>query len=146
MGSCFWYLLAILFFIAEMITVGGIVCLMISLSCLVIGILGHLVPSLIIQALAFVLLLFVLIKFLKPYISSKMEEFGRSSNIDSYMGRTGIVVLKIQKDFRGLVKVNGQNWTAIAENGEEIRVNEKIVVVGVDGVKLIVKPYLEDKE
>jgi membrane protein implicated in regulation of membrane protease activity len=37
----------------------------------------------------------------------------------------------------GQVKVNGEVWTAIAE--EELEENIRVEVIGIDGVKLLVK-------
>ena len=38
----------------------------------------------------------------------------------------------------GLVKVKGEDWTAISQTGETIEVGSEIRVVAVEGVKLLV--------
>ncbi|MGB9833093.1 MAG: NfeD family protein, partial [Caldisericum exile] len=51
------------------------------------------------------------------------------------------VVTKDVKDisYRGEVLVEGRYWTAISEDGSVIEKGKKVVVTGVEGVKLIVK-------
>jgi len=44
----------------------------------------------------------------------------------------------------GQVKVKGQIWTAVSESGDFIKQNTEVVVVAIEGVKLVVKVYAEE--
>jgi membrane-bound serine protease (ClpP class) len=54
--------------------------------------------------------------------------------VNSIVGSEGIV----RRD--GLVFVNGELWSARAENGEPLRSGERVVVEGIDGLQLRVRP------
>jgi len=59
------------------------------------------------------------------------------TNIDAIIGRQGIVLQNIAKNFDGRVKVGNERWRARAE--EDIKKGDEIVVTGVSGVTLIVE-------
>jgi len=59
------------------------------------------------------------------------------TNIDAIIGRQGIVLQNITKNFDGRVKVGNERWRARAE--EDIKKGDEIVVTGVSGVTLIVE-------
>ena len=59
------------------------------------------------------------------------------TNVDAIVGKVGVVTKSILENDRGEVKVNGAIWTAISD--EVIKINEKIEVLSVEGVKLVVK-------
>jgi membrane protein implicated in regulation of membrane protease activity len=63
----------------------------------------------------------------------------KPSTIDALIGRTGIVVKEINKDEPGLVKLNGEVWSATSVNSIVIPKDANVVVEKIDGVKLIVK-------
>ena len=59
------------------------------------------------------------------------------TNIDAIMGREGIVLKSIAKNFDGRVRVGNERWRARAE--EDIGEGEEIVVTSVSGATLIVE-------
>ena len=64
-----------------------------------------------------------------------------NSNIDEIAGKKGIMVKAYDEFSRGEVKINGVIWTAVsADEKETISEGTKVVVVSVDGNKLIVRP------
>jgi len=58
------------------------------------------------------------------------------TNIDAIIGREGIVLKSIAKNFDGRVRVGNEEWRARAE--EDIKEGDGITVTGVKGVTLIV--------
>lgn len=71
-------------------------------------------------------------KFAKPKI--------QPTNADRYIGQTAVVTEEIDNVAgKGTVKVGGSLWSARAESGENIKENEKVTVIKIDGVKLIVR-------
>ena len=59
------------------------------------------------------------------------------TNSDRVIGKRGEVTKEIDRDKYGEVKVYGNTWTATSK--EDISVGEKVIVTGIEGVKLIVK-------
>ena len=59
------------------------------------------------------------------------------TNIDTIIGRRGIVLRNIARNVDGSVKVGNEQWKARAD--EDIRKGDEIVVTSVSGVTLIVE-------
>ncbi len=59
------------------------------------------------------------------------------TNVDAIIGRQGIVLRSIVKNFDGRVKVGNEQWRGRAE--EDIKEGDEVVVTGVSGATLIVK-------
>lgn len=59
------------------------------------------------------------------------------TNIDTIIGRQGIVLKSISKNVDGLVKIGNEQWRARAD--EDIKQGEEITVTSVSGVTLIVE-------
>lgn len=62
-----------------------------------------------------------------------------STNIDAVLGKTGVVLQKINSNGDGLVRVGHEDWRAKAEG--DIEKGEEIIVKGVNGVTLVVEKY-----
>lgn len=59
------------------------------------------------------------------------------TNIDAIIGRTGIVLKSIARNYDGRVRVGNERWKARSE--EDINEGDEIVVTGVSGATLIVE-------
>jgi len=59
------------------------------------------------------------------------------TNIDAIIGREGIVLKSIAKNFDGRVRVGNEQWRARAE--EDLKEGDEIVVTSVSGSTLIVE-------
>jgi membrane protein implicated in regulation of membrane protease activity len=66
-----------------------------------------------------------------------LETKDTPSNVNALIGQHGIVTQEISPIHYGQAKVNGEIWTATAE--EDIDVDIRIRVIGIQGVKLIVE-------
>ncbi len=92
------------------------------------------------QIAVFVLVSAVALYLTKPLVKKIKEKTKTATNADMVIGKTGIVTEEITNDkFAGKVKVSGQEWSAVTEDGSEIPKNSKIVVKKISGVKLIVE-------
>ena len=96
-----------------------------------------LLPGLEIQLLVFALLTLLLIIFTRPLVVKFVKSNDKVSNVKALIGQHGITLTSIVPMQFGQVKVNGEIWTAVAE--EELEENTRVEVMGIDGVKLIVK-------
>lgn len=79
------------------------------------------------------LIMFLIVKSFPNLWASKSEEKFGSDNL---IGKEAIVIESINEE-KGLVKVNGQEWRAFAN--ENIEKGEKIIIKEIKGVKLFVE-------
>ena len=77
---------------------------------------------------------------LRPLMKKFLNKEKRATNVDEMIGKRGVMLKGCDEFNPGEIKINGVVWTAInLVDVEEIKVGEKVVIVGVDGNKLIVK-------
>ena len=73
----------------------------------------------------------------RRYVHKRMAFAAEKTNIDTIVGKKGVVLQDITRHNYGLVKVGMEEWRAGAD--EEIEEGEKIAVTGISGVTLTVK-------
>ncbi len=73
----------------------------------------------------------------RRYIHGRVAVNAAKTNIDTIIGKTGIVQQDIEPAKDGLVKVGNEQWRARAE--ESIKGGEEVTVTGISGVTLNVK-------
>ena len=138
----FWFfILAALIFIeaisSDLLTIwfmpATVICLV--LAALKVEVFAQFIVFFILSAILVVLYKTVLKKFM---VGKKKKE---KTNIDLIVGEVGVVQEDIDNlAATGLVKVKAQIWTArSSDDAIGFRVGERIMVVGVEGVKLICK-------
>lgn len=93
----------------------------------------------IVQVVVFLASSIIMLIYTKPIVQKQLKVGATKTNVEELIGMKAFVVKRIEEHQPGQVKVKGQIWTAISEDGHEIEVNEEVVVVLVEGVKLIVK-------
>jgi inner membrane protein len=74
----------------------------------------------------------------RRYIHRWTAVAASKTNIDLIIGKSGVVQQDIRRDSDGLVKVGNEQWRARSD--EDIKVGEPVVVLGITGVTLSVKP------
>jgi len=138
-----WLGLMVLFLIAEASTV--------SMTTLwfAIGALAALIASaaggeLWLQIVLFLAVSALLLALLRPaakrYFTPKLTR----TNVDAVVGKTGRVTVAIDNiEGLGQVKLEGQDWSARSESGEQISEGTQVKVCRVEGVKVFVTPVKE---
>ncbi len=135
-----WLIIAILFFIIEVLTPGVFLYSCFSIGAIIAAVVSLFSKSLILQCIIFVVVSILSIYFLKPLLMKLLIPLTIKSNVDKIVGQTGVVVERIDgKKSMGIVKVENELWRAVAENNEVINVDEEIVVLKVEGAHLVVK-------
>jgi len=135
-----WAILAALFFVIEIVTVG-----MVSVW-FVVGALAGFVAALLGARLWLQLVLFIVVSvacFLVfyPRVKRLVQKNQQATNADRALGRTCVVTRRIDNMAgTGAVNVDGQIWSARAENGTVIEEGAQVVVQSIQGVKLLVLP------
>src|SRR6056297_1961931 len=133
-----WTVLIIVFIVIEAATLGLVAIWFAAGS--IFGLIFSLLDfSWIVQVFIFAVSSGVLLLFTKPFVNKHLKVGVNKTNVDSIIGQRGRVKKEIHKFDTGLVKVSGQIWTAISFNNEIIKEDVEVVVMAVEGVKLIVK-------
>lgn len=140
-----WILVAVAFAIGEAAT------LSLALIWFSAGSIAALIVSYFTESIAVQVIVFLLVSFILLFIATKkLIKLDRDknnthwasvdTNTDAFIGKKGYVIGRISPEQPGLVKVKGEEWTAIpSEEGSTIEVGKEILVKGVQGVKLIVE-------
>jgi membrane protein implicated in regulation of membrane protease activity len=138
MSAVQWILVAVLCGAVEIFTV-GFWFLWLALAALLVaaGVSLTLLASLPSQLLVFALITLIFVVFTRPLVLKLIKSNDTFSNVNALIGQHGISTISISPMNYGQVKVNGEIWTAVA--AEEIDIDIRIVVAGIDGVKLVVK-------
>ena len=94
-----------------------------------------------IQVIVFIVISTVMILGLRPLAKKLLKKNITNSNIDEMAGKKGIMLKGYDELNHGEVKINDVVWTAIgADESKAIPQGTKVVVVAVNGNKLIVRP------
>lgn len=97
-----------------------------------------------IQSIVFVVSSALMILFLRPLVTKLFKTKDIAMNSNALIGKSGVVLKDIKGDEKvGQVKVQGEVWSAICEDGTSIDKDSRITVLAISGVKLIVKEISE---
>mgnify|MGYP004489821729 FL=1 len=134
-----WLLLAGLFFIGEMITVGFLI-FWLGIGALLAMIVSFFTTNIIIQTAVFVISSIILILATKPFVKKFVDVKKTNTNVFSIIGKKALVIKEIDPiNAKGQIKVNSEIWSAESENGEKIEEGSEVEIIRINGVKAIVK-------
>jgi membrane protein implicated in regulation of membrane protease activity len=133
-----WLIVAIIFLFAELGTPGLFFFVAFAVGSCCAALFAYMQYSLIVQCIVAVLSSGVAFLILRHYftITWKMRA---KTNVEALVGQTGVVVKTIKEHSSGLVKVGGEIWTAVVQNGVILHEGTVVEVVEIKGNKLIVK-------
>lgn len=134
-----WLIIAGLFFVAEMITVGFLV-FWLGVGALFAMIVSFFTSNLIVQTTVFVISSALLILITKPFVKKFVDVKPTKTNAFSIIGKKALVIKEINPiKSTGQIKVNGEVWTAETENDEVIPEGSEVEILEIKGVKVVVK-------
>ena len=134
-----WLLLAGLFFIGEMITVGFLI-FWLGIGALLAMVVSLFTSNIIIQTAVFVISSIILILATKPFVKRFVDVKKTNTNVFSIIGKKALVIKEIDPiNAKGQIKVNSEIWSAESENGEKIEEGSEVEIIRINGVKAIVK-------
>ncbi|MBN2300118.1 MAG: NfeD family protein [Acholeplasmataceae bacterium] len=90
-----------------------------------------------VQVVIFVVVAIIMLLLTRPFVMKYFKTNEIKTNVDSYIGLTGVCVKLIEEGSIGAAKVNNREWSAISN--ERIEIGEKVRVLDIEGVKLIVE-------
>ena len=135
-----WLIAAAVFFIIEIATVGFLI-FWLGIGALFAMITSFLTDNILIQTGIFVVISAILIPITKPFVDKYLDKKTVPTNSEAVVNKTGIVTKEITSpDGIGLVKIDGEVWSAKSSNNIDIKEGTKVVVLKIDGVKIIVEP------
>ena len=136
----FWIILAGLFFIIEMATVGFLV-FWFGIGALLTMIVSLFTSNIAIQTTVFVFSSTILLFFTRPFVNKftkKDEEV--QTNAYSIIGKKGIVVKAIDPIAgQGQVKIGTEVWSAKSADDRKIEKGLEVEILEIEGVKAVVK-------
>lgn len=139
-----WAIVCGFCFVAEIFTVSFLLFIP-GLAALICFLLALFNLNTTIQIIVFVVLTTIMLIFVRPLMKKMFKNPDAATNSDALIGKIGVAIKDIDKDIMpGQVKVAGEVWSAITQDNEKIAANTAIQVVGISGVKLLVKRYEEE--
>lgn len=133
-----WLIIAGLFFIGEMITVGFLI-FWFGIGALLAMITSFFTSNIIIQTTVFVVSSAILLLVTKPFVKKFVDVKPTNTNAFSIIGKKAIVTKEINSHSVGQIKINGEVWSAESENEETISEGSEVEILQIKGVKAIVK-------
>jgi len=120
--------------------VGAFVSLVLSLF--------SLIPDVIIpwwvQVVVFVIVSVITLILMRPVTKRCLKRNTINSNVDSLVGKRGVLEEEIKPFDPGVCRINDVLWTVVSTNGKETIAKESVVeVVAIQGNKLMVKKVEE---
>jgi len=138
MSALHWIIIGLVCGVVEILT-AGFWFLWLALAGLLTALFVRigLLPGISQQIIAFSIITLALIIFTRPIVMRFIKTRDTHSNIKALIGQTAIVTSTITAYEFGQVKVNGEIWTAAAN--EYLEVDSRVKITGIDGVKLLVE-------
>ena len=134
-----WVALVILFAVIEVFTF-GLYTIWFAIAALAMVFLSSLKIALPFQLLIFLAISALLLFFTRPLAIKKLKVGREKTNVDSLVGMHALVTRAISEFEKGEVKLNGQFWSARAEDNSTVPEGTKCEVVKIEGVQAIVRP------
>lgn len=134
-----WLIVAAILIVAEIISM-GLTTIWFAGGALAAAVVAWLGAHWIVQLLVFAAVSVVLFVFTRPIAVKHFMKNIEKTNVESLIGKEGVVKQDIDNmEARGVVKLNGMEWTARSVDGTGIAAGNVVVVKEISGVKLIVE-------
>ena len=134
-----WIILAGIFFVIEMATVGFLV-FWFGIGALLAMIVSFFTSNIAIQTTVFVVSSTILLFFTRPFVNQVAKEEDVQTNAYSIIGKRGIVIKQIDPiSGEGQIKVGTEVWSAKSKDERKIEKGLEVEVLEIDGVKAVVR-------
>lgn len=140
----FWLIIAVIFGIAELMTT-SLTLVWFSIGALVMSFLVIFIESILLQIIIFGVISVILLVIATKYLVDRDKNVKYSTNLQGIISKNALVIEDIEAYSTGLVKINGEQWTAISKNEVKIEKNKIVKIVAIEGVKLIVEEVSESE-
>ena len=138
-----WLIVMLLLLLAEIMTPGLFFFVSFAAGALVASILAFMGYTIVLQCIGglfFTVLSFVILRSVLKGRNLSDVHYGESeTNIDALVGMHGIVLKEVSALSGGSVKVRGEVWAAGCSENKSIESGSKVIIVKVNGNRLIVR-------
>ena len=133
------YIAWLVVFVVELVSL-GLTCIWFAIGALAGCVAALLGANWIVQAVVFLVVTMVVLIFIRPFAIKYVNNKAEKTNVESMAGKQGKVVVEIDNiNAKGMIKVDGMEWTARSVDGEIIPKDSLVTVVSVEGVKAMVR-------
>jgi len=140
-GWLTWIILGLALMGFEMVTPGFVI-MWFGVGALVAAAMAFFGFSLTVQLLSFLISTVLLLAYTRK-MAVKIKGQDVHTNYSALVGKTAVVTQQIYaQSGLGVVKVLGEEWSALAETERDLAPGEKVTVMGVSGVRLVVQSTL----
>lgn len=137
-STIIWIIAAVIFAAIEAATV-ALLTIWFALGAVAAAVASQIGLSPIWQVAIFVVVSGILLSATRPLLKKIIVKTPQRTNADRFIGLDGVVIKTIDKiESMGQVKVSGQIWSAVSEDGEKIDVGASVKIIRIEGVKLVV--------
>ena len=133
-----WLIVAIIFGVAELMTT-SLTLVWFSIGALCMTFLSIFIESILVQIIIFAAISTVLLVIATKYLVKRDKDVKYSTNLQGIISKNAVVIEDIEPYSTGLVKLNGEEWTAVSKHEVKIEKNKIVKVIAIEGVKLIVE-------
>lgn len=135
-----WFSLAVILLIIEFVA-PGIIAVFFSFGAILAGTISIFTESFLVQVIVFILTSFVTMIFARSFLERHflVNQEVKPSTVDALKGKIGVVIKPMTLTDKGLVKLNGEDWTAKPNSDDVFIEGEKVLIVGVEGVTLVIE-------
>lgn len=135
-----WLILFVILLLIEIMTL-GLTTIWFAGGALMASILAYAGFGLPVQIIVFLLVSIILLVVTRPIAMKFFNQKRQSTNAESLIGQKAVVQEMIDSlRGTGRVLVNGMEWSAKVEEGQEVIESGAVVIIeGIQGVKLIVR-------
>ena len=95
--------------------------------------------AIVLQSISFFVVTGILILSVRPIARNYLKTNVINTNADRLIGKVAVCTKLVLPGERGEVKIDGKFWMAVTPGTETIEIDERVVVVAIEGVKLIVE-------
>jgi membrane protein implicated in regulation of membrane protease activity len=135
----FWLTLGFAILLFELFFPGLFLFLSLSFGCFLVAIASKSLQLMLWgQCMLVLVSSFCFFVILQQYFKEKKDKSSRRSNIEKLVGMEGIVVEEVTDKRIGRVKLTNESWPAVSLSEENLQKNSVVIVVDVQGNKLVV--------
>lgn len=131
-----WLVIFIVLVIIELITI-NLVTIWFAIAAVFTLLVDIITRNTMLEIIVFIVSSFLLLLLTKPLIKKIKVKKVEATNLDMVINKIGIVTEDINQDKIGEVKVLGKRWSAYSNT--ELKKDEKVKILSIDGVKLKVE-------
>ncbi len=131
-----WLIIFIVLVIIELLTI-NLVTIWFAIAAVFALLVDIITRNTMLEIIVFTVSSFLLLLLTKPLIKKIKVKKVEATNLDMVINKVGIVTEDINQDKIGEVKVLGKRWSAYSNT--ELKKDEKVKILSIDGVKLKVE-------